>query len=204
VGGTTSIGDKTYCTYYTHPWISCAEFDPSQDDKLTAKQADQINAITDIYNAFIAESVELARRRGHDWYLFDACKLLDGFASGASALPARLQAVTPPIDTQSFETDSTGRRTQGGLFSLDGVHPTTVGYAVIANAILDVMDHAGVRRSPDPSDQAFNAAGEINFDFILANDSLLRRPPKSLKATHGLFEELMDGWQMVQVLRGVL
>ena len=28
----------------------------------------------------------------------------------------------------------------GGLFSLDGVHPTDVGYAIIANAFIDTMN----------------------------------------------------------------
>ena len=32
----------------------------------------------------------------------------------------------------------------GGLFSLDGVHPTTVGYGLIAQEMIDIMVRAGV------------------------------------------------------------
>ena len=37
----------------------------------------------------------------------------------------------------------------GGSFSLDGVHPTNTGYAVIANAFIDTMNKAFQKRIPD-------------------------------------------------------
>ena len=37
-----------------------------------------------------------------------------------------------------------GGRTDGGLFSLDGVHPTTIAYGVLAQEVMKVMELAGV------------------------------------------------------------
>ena len=38
----------------------------------------------------------------------------------------------------------------GGLFSLDGIHPTNTGYAILANEVIKTMNrelHTGFRRS---------------------------------------------------------
>ena len=205
VGQPISIGGKTYSTLYTHPWISRAEFDQKHDDYLTADQAHQLNTIADAYNDFIVKAVEVGQQRGFSWHLFDACALLDSVAAGTYPLPEAIKAADPPIDARYFQTDSSGKRTQGGLFSLDGAHPTTVGYAIFAKAMLDVMTGANVQLSPEPSDEAFNSATKsIDFGFILKNDTLVNVPPKSITATHNLIEGLMDSWQMVQLFRGVL
>jgi hypothetical protein len=38
-----------------------------------------------------------------------------------------------------FRTDARGKRTAGGLFGLDGIHPTACGYAIIAQEFIEVM-----------------------------------------------------------------
>ena len=61
-------------------------------------------------------------------------------------------------------SDETGRL-QGGLFGLDAVHPTTAGYGIIAQAVLDVLNAAGI------------ASPRIDFTQLLAQDTLNSRPP---------------------------
>jgi hypothetical protein len=52
--------------------------------------------------------------------------------------------MTPIPNTGFFRSGPEGR-TDGGLFSLDGVHPTTIGYGVIARELIRIMSaHAGV------------------------------------------------------------
>lgn len=51
------------------------------------------------------------------------------------------------LDTRFFRSDRTGRPA-GGLFGLDRVHPTTSGYAVLADALRDVLITAGVAARP--------------------------------------------------------
>ena len=40
--------------------------------------------------------------------------------------------------------DGQGGRAKGGLFSLDGVHPTTVAYGIVAQELITIMQSAGV------------------------------------------------------------
>ena len=102
-----------------------------------------------------------------------------GGADYASVLPPVLQHVTAkgrlqaspddpirPPDSRFFR--SAGKvRLEGGLVALDGVHPSTIGYGVIAQAFLDVMGEVGV----DVGD------GKIDFGDLVAKDSLVSDPP---------------------------
>ena len=57
-------------------------------------------------------------------------------------LPSPLACLEPPPDTRFFRAGPSGRA-EGGLFSLDGVHPTTIGYGRVAQEIIHVMRDAG-------------------------------------------------------------
>ena len=58
-------------------------------------------------------------------------------------LPPELLALDPVPTTRFFHSGPQGR-TDGGLFALDGVHPTTIGYGIIAQEVIRIMDDAGV------------------------------------------------------------
>jgi hypothetical protein len=49
----------------------------------------------------------------------------------------------PVPDTRFFCSDETGR-TAGGIFALDGVHPTTIAYGILAQEFCNVMAKVGV------------------------------------------------------------
>jgi hypothetical protein len=189
--------------YYIRPWINDADFDVDRDQHLTASDARQIDSAIDAYNASIIGSVRAARREGRDWYLFDLGGLLDSLASRRYVedpaarpawwkpyeLPPELEALTPVPDTGFFRSGPDGR-TDGGLFSLDGVHPTTIGYGVIAHELIKIMnDHAGVPFFTQ--DGAVRAPQSVGVDFGrgVASDSLLSRPPRALSSTLDLI-----GW----------
>lgn len=198
-----AVGDRgasRYYPYYTRPWISDADFDPEEDPKLTGDQARAIDSAIDQYNRLITDTVRRARTAGRDWYLFDLCGLLDRLAykrylthpeakpswwddvGGAYPLPDALTALNPVPDTRFFQSDPNGR-SAGGLFSLDGTHPTTVGYGITAQELIKVLERAGVSffgadgRTPRPSPI------RIDFGPLLQADSLLRDPPRSLSHT---------------------
>jgi len=189
--------------YYIRPWINDADFDVARDQHLTESEARQIDSAIDAYNATIIGSVRAARREGRDWYLFDLGGLLDRLASRRYVedpaarppwwkpyeLPPELDALTPVPNTGFFRSGPDGR-TDGGLFSLDGVHPTTIGYGVIARELIRIMnDHAGVQFFTQ--DGAVRAPESVGVDFgrVLASDSLLSRPPRALSSTLDLI-----GW----------
>lgn len=162
-----------YFPVYVDPWIDEESFRPTRHRHLTHQQARAVDSAVDQYNATIADAVRTARRQGRDWYLLDLCGLLDSLARRRFADDpdsARRNGVAPralpeplaDLDTRFFRSDRTGRL-QGGLFGLDGVHPTTCGYGLVADAFLDVLRGAG--RAADPVDfAALRAADTLNTD----------------------------------------
>ncbi|MGH4026217.1 MAG: hypothetical protein ACRDRV_16715 [Pseudonocardiaceae bacterium] len=178
---------SAYFPYYTRPWISDQDFDPDRDPAITGEQARTIDSAIDQYNDAITAAVAAARRAGRDWYLLDLAGVLDRLASrryleDAAArpdwwepypLPPELAELTPVPDSRFLTSDEHGRRT-GGLFSLDGVHPTTVGYGLIAQEIIDVMVLAGVQFRPR------SGGVRVDFDRLIQRDTLLTAPPANL------------------------
>jgi hypothetical protein len=68
-----------------------------------------------------------------------------------------------------YGVDPSGSRVDGGLMSLDGVHPSTLGYGLIAEYFLEAMQRAGVPGA-DPL--------QVPWPAVMANDQLLTHPPK--------------------------
>jgi hypothetical protein len=73
-------------------------------------------------------------------------------------------------DAKDF--DAMQRKFLGGLFSLDAIHPTTVGYGIMAHKLLEVMQAAGVKDA-DPA--------RLDWDGIVAADTLLMDLPRPLE-----------------------
>lgn len=205
------VGDKPsgsrYFPYYTRPWISDRDFDPRRDPHLTAAQARAVDSAIDQYNEAITAAVADARRQGGDWYLLDTAGILDRLAykrymADPAArpdwwtpypLPPELAALDPVPDTR-FLTTVDGRRATGGLFSLDGVHPTTVGYGILAQELIRVMERAGVQfRMPDGS--ARPSPVHVDFDRLIRRDTLINHPPANLTSGLGVLgwaDEVLD------------
>ena len=148
VGRKVAVGSR-YFPHYTRPWIDDGRFDPRRHPHITGPQARAVDYAVDAYNDAIQATVERARDAGRDWYLLEIAGLLDRlahrrFIDDPTArpawwtpypLPPALQALRPVPDSRFLTADGEGGRASGGLFSLDGVHPTTVGYGLIAQEI---------------------------------------------------------------------
>jgi hypothetical protein len=210
VGGKVKPGSRFF-SYYTRPWISDEDFDPAEDHPyLSAADARAIDSAIDQYNEAIVDTVRRGREEERDWRLLDVCGILDRLASrryvedpamtpppwwSPYELPAELAALKPPPDTRFFAAGEDGR-TAGGLVSLDGVHPTTIAYGILAQEFIKVMVDAGV--------VFYDASGaprpEVKIDFkqLLERDALLSKPPASLSPDVELI-----GWfdQRIDVIR---
>ncbi|MGH9671653.1 MAG: hypothetical protein ACRD44_00595, partial [Bryobacteraceae bacterium] len=165
-----------YHPHYTRPWISRG-FDAERDPAITGDEARAVDRAIDEYNRAIRE---VAGDRGH---VVDLCAVLDGMKAGTYELPPELAALDPRPTAAFFDSGPDGR-TAGGLISLDGVHPTTIGYGIIALEILKVMQKAGI-------------IAEANVDFrrLLRLDTLISNPPKSTRSTLelvGWLDERLD------------
>jgi hypothetical protein len=194
--------DSRYFPYYTRPWIDDDDFDPERDPHLTEDEARAVDSAIDAYNETIVASVEAARREGLDWYVLDMAGLLDRLARRRYLespwarpswwtpyeLPAELEALDPVPNTRFFRSGP-GGRTDGGLFSLDGVHPTTIGYGILAQEVVEVMKTAGVAflgRDGQPRDPD---TVKVDFGRLLRADTLLLDPPAAVSPTLSLL-----GW----------
>ena len=108
-------------------------------------------------------------------------------------LPPELASLDPVPNTRFFASGPTGR-TDGGLFSLDGIHPTTIAYGVIAHEVIRIMNRAGVEFRM-PTGEPKRGPGAVDFSRVLASDTLISRPPTSLSgdlATLGWLDDKLD------------
>ena len=199
--------ESRYFPYYTRVWIRDEDFDHKDDPNITAQQARAVDSAIDQYNDAIEQAVRDARMDGMDWYIYDTAGLLDRMASRryiespASRpnwwrkfeLPAELRNLNPEPNSRFFTSGPDGR-TDGGLFSLDGVHPTTIAYGILAQELMNVMQLAGVRFFlRDGSERA--APVRVDFERLLRLDSLNSSPPASVRSNLqllGWFDERFD------------
>lgn len=200
-GGHKVTHRSRYFEYYTRPHIDAKDFDPRDDKHITHQQARAIDSAIDMYNEAIVAHVRAKRQAGHDWYVLDIAGTLDRLAvrryiEDENARPdwwteyrlPKVLADLTPIPTSHFFQSGPKGRTNGGLFSLDGVHPTTVAYGLVAQEFINVMHRAGVEFRwgnggvrPGPV--------EVDFARLLKLDTLLSNPPTSLSNTLAFF-----GW----------
>jgi len=185
-----------YFPYYTRPWISDAQFDEKDDPNITEQQARAIDSAVDQYNYCIENVVREARKEKRDWHILDVAGMLDRLACrryiddiGARPdwwtkfeLPAELMNLTPVPDSRFFMADKNGVRIQGGLFSLDGVHPTTISYGLLAQEFINIMQKAGVKFYL--GDGKTERLGPVRVDFkrLIGLDTLISDPPRSIES----------------------
>jgi hypothetical protein len=180
-----------YFLYYTWPWIADKSFHPRSDPHLTHQQARAIDSAIDMYNDHICDRIAAARRSGRDWYVLDLAGVLDRLAyrrymHDAAARPDWWTPYALPqeveklgLDSRFFESDVSGIL-QGGLFALDGVHPTTAGYGIVAQEFVNVMHLAGVAFPQVDDANPRSGAPRVNWERIIERDTLVSSPPASL------------------------
>lgn len=184
-----------YFPYYTRPWISDRDFDPKDDPKITENEARAIDSAIDQYNDAITAAVDTARNNGRDWYLFDLAGILDRLASrryiddpkarpewwNKYELPPELQALSPVPNSSFFTSDPHNGRTNGGLFSLDGIHPTTIGYGIVVQELITIMQRdAQVKFYLGDGTTERTEPVRVDFNRLIALDTLIFDPPRSL------------------------
>lgn len=176
-----------YFEYYTHFWIWDDDFAkaPERFPSLTGAQARRIDGIIDRYNVAIR-----AFAAQHGWIVVDLCDVLDrlayrrqlgqvrfdfpkGLHAALAANPLTSRYAGPDgqvlLDTRYMKGDEHAVGLErGGLFSLDGMHPTTIGYGIIAHEFLKAM-----------RDEAF-ADQNLDWPAIVAADTLVTNPPINL------------------------
>jgi hypothetical protein len=173
------IGFKYYGRFYHNE----NNFNPLFHKHLTRKQAITIDDRIDEFNAIIRQIVS---QQGPNWHIVETGAILDKLAVKRNELSDTpwhalemyyeeqgledhpLLQLDPIPSVLRFETIG-GRRVNGGLFSLDCVHPTTIGYGIVAEAFLKAMKNAGISQAD---------SARLNWPEIIAQDSLISNPPQ--------------------------
>jgi hypothetical protein len=192
-----------YFNYYARPWQTEATFHPDIDRHLTGTDAWAIDIIIDGYNRALESAVAQARLDGLDWRIVDLCTVLDRLAVRRNIeLGAKPPWWTPyplppgyeQLDTRFFTTDDSGVVQSGGLFGLDGVHPTTAGYGIVAHEFLTAMNDAGVAFANGPDGAA------VDFRRVLTMDTLLSQPPARIADVLTLLRKVDHAVDIIQRL----
>ncbi len=189
---------RRYFKFYVRPWVSGSTFRDQRDPHLTGEQVIRIDQTIASYREILQRGVrdhnETRRRAGlpQDWFVADTHQALERVAhrryiEDPSVPPppgwSRYQLPEPyeraKLDTR-FLRARDGRRVAGGLFSLDGVHPTTAGSGLVAQEFVDVMAKAGVRFFERDGQTPRSGPIEVDFERVMRLDSLVEKPPSTL------------------------
>lgn len=190
-----------YFDYYTRFWIWDDDFDPEKHPHLTKDDAIRLDQLVDRYNAIIQELADeydfhvvpvhkhvsaVARRRlGVDAVRPYPPRFIEALKRNDATSHLVTEEGKVKLSTDYLRVDEKTRKvTQGGIFSLDGLHPTTIGYGLIANIYHMRMKEAGV-----------NFEKEIDWDFVIENETLVSDPPYLLAELRLLLRFLSLGRQ---------
>lgn len=174
-----------YFEFYTRPWIDDADFSTRRDPHITHVEAAAADAAIAEYNDHIRA---VADRIGA--HVFDLSGLLDSMATRRYlddpdarppdfeeySFPPPLDQLQPRLGTEFFRSEN-GVRVAGGIVSLDGIHPTVIGSALVAHELALLLADLGVD------------VGAVDLGAALAADRLNSNPPDIVDSALGVI-----GW----------
>lgn len=188
-----------YFDYYTHFWVWDNDFNPDRHLHLTKEEAISLDQAVDEYNHVIRDvartygwvvvplntyvnAIARRRHRGRIRLTYP-----DNFRQAMMRNPSTAHLVEDPenpiLSTDYLRLDPETRKVRkGGIFSLDGIHPTTIGYGLVAQLYYDTMEQAGIEFQR-----------ELDWDYIISSDSLVTDPPALVGELRGLLRFLSMG-----------
>lgn len=190
-----------YFDYYSRFWIWDKDFDPAKHPHLTKDEAIELDIVVDQYNAIIrklADEFDFCVVPVHKHVRAAARRRL-GNENVRPFPPLFVRALkenrktsylVDDLDNIRISTDylrldeETGKIDRGGIFSLDGLHPSTIGYGLIANIYKMSMEKRGVQFE-----------NPIDWNFVIENETLVTNPPPLMKDLRLLLKFLSLGRQ---------
>src|SRR5262249_45648385 len=94
-------------------------------------------------------------------------------------------------------------RAAGGIFSLDGVHPTTITYAMLAQEFINVMQTAGVKFYHANSKIERTGPIQVDFGWAIQRDTLISDPLKSITSDLKQLSWANELFDWVKALAGI-
>ncbi|MEH2088368.1 hypothetical protein [Nostoc sp.] len=179
VGSTTEIdvpGEEKPSVYYKYYTYFPFEEDTVRETGtlyLTLQDALYIDDCIRTYNKVIKELVKTKNSQHSQprYHIVDLANALQQIAFKRNAgqvqyeFPEEFKFVYPQVNTKYYHADTTGRLRQGGLFSLDGIHPSAIGQGLIAYEFLKKMKDIGVVNNT-----------QLDWKSIFSSDQLYSQP----------------------------
>ena len=210
---------RRYFKYYTRPWIPEKNFNPTDDPFLTGEEVMKIDRTIVRYKTMLQENITTHNRKrkkdggAEDWFLVDTHWTLERLAFRRYVEDS---SIPPPPGWSPYELPDAyidlnlntkflrakrGRRISGGIFSLDGIHPTTVGYGLLAQEFINVMQTNGVEFRWGDQQTPRVAPTIVDYSRLIQLDTLIKRLPETLD---DIWDRLVDGDQVVDLFKRVL
>ena len=173
--------EARYYKYYTY-FIFEEEFARTSDVKLTRQQAYYIDTVISEYNRIIDKLVQAKNTRHKKsggpqrYFIVDIGRTLLELAYKRNnehptyQFPPYFNRINPKPNTKYYHATPKGKIEQGGIFSLDGVHPSAIGHGLLAHEFANAMSAAGVNL-PQP----------LDWPAIFTSDSLWQRPIRLMR-----------------------
>jgi hypothetical protein len=179
-----------YFKYYTYfPFDE--EFARKTSVQLSLNDAVHIDSCIREYNTTIKTLTENLP----GFHVVDMAAALDAMAwkrndgNPTYQFPAFFDFLHPRVDTKYYHSDEQGRLRQGGIFSLDGVHPTAVGHGIMAWEFLKVMKAEKVQgANPDA----------LPWAEIFRSDTLYSSP---IRLMHEIYEHGRLAEHLVKLIK---
>lgn len=167
-----------YSKYYTYFMFEADAAQRGTVPKLNVAAVYQIDQYIAEYNKVIAAEIA-ALNAAHGairYHLVDICTVLLQAAFKRNGgqptyqFPQPVKDLFPIPNTKYYFADEAGSVTEGGLFSLDGVHPTAIGQGIIAYEFMKIMNGVGVHFPQG-----------LDWKRIIGRDDLWNRPITLMK-----------------------
>jgi hypothetical protein len=161
-------------------------------DRYIAQYNASIRSLVDKYNTLSEEA-----GRGVQYIIVDIANQLLRLAfkrnNGQPTYPMPPEVLDkasqlgrPVVSTAYYHVDRRGVLQAGGVFSLDGVHPTAIGQGLIAHEFIQTLEQSGVA-----------IPRRLDWDAIFASDSLYANPIS-------LMPELYENTRLADMLLDLL
>jgi lysophospholipase L1-like esterase len=165
---------SVYYKYYTHFFRDEAAVLATDRAYLTLADALHIDDCIREYNRTIKELIVEKNQAlpSPRYHVVDMSKALQQIAFKRNAgqvqyqFPEFFDFQYPRVNTVYYHADKQRRLRQGGIFSLDGVHPSAIGQGLIAHEFLKVMKQVGI----------VHEEVDLNWKQIFASDTLYNSP----------------------------
>lgn len=193
---------SVYYKYYAYFFIQEKDIHTGLWPFLTQQRARSIDLAINAYNASIRNDIDRLNHRHESrsgqqrYFLVDANHALAALAwkrnngNPTYKFPPALAYLDPPVNTKFYHATRNGQLVQGGIFGLDGVHPSVIGQGLVAYELLKKMQEAGVK---DSGGQVADPNG-LDWETIVDSDRLYRSPI-------GLMPEVYEHADMMNLIK---